>query len=390
VTVAPIRIAHVLNTMGLGGVSAVAYELLRRLPAGRYEHVVYALRRAADNADAHARQVARFTELGATVRFPRDDTKKTAVVAEMCEWLRDDGVDVLHTHSYKPNIYGRLAGSLHGGPRMVAHYHNVYDQKWAADGTFVYEELLAPRTARRVACSAAVADHVAGRLGLDRSSVDVIANGVDVDRFAAPRPGAGAAVRAGLGIDPAAPVAGIVGRISVQKAQDVLLRAAPAVLEGRPDTVFVVAGGTQEPRFEAEVRALARSLGIASRVRFVGHVADAPALYAALDVLATPSRWEGYGLVLAEAMAAGVPVVASDIPAIREVTGNGAAALLVAPDDPAALAAGLAGVLARPALAEDLAVRGRALARRWSWDGPATALDELYLDLVAAGAPAAL
>jgi glycosyltransferase involved in cell wall biosynthesis len=175
---------------------------------------------------------------------------------------------------------------------------------------------------------------------------------------------------------------GIVGRVSRQKAQDVLVRAARRVLDRRPDATFVVAGGTQEPAFETDVRSLAGTLGIADRVRFTGHVDDVPALFGALDVLAAPSRWEGYGLVLAEAMAAGVPIVARDLGAIREVTGDGAAAILVAPDDPGALADAVLDVLESPSRATRLAERGRAVARRWSWDASAAALDRLYADLV--------
>ena len=388
-TVPPIRVAHVLNTMGIGGVSAVAYELIRRLPAGRYAHHVYGLRRATDNAEARRHQVDRFAELGATVRLPDAEAKKFNVVAELCQRLHHDAIDVLHTHSYKPNIYGRIAGVLHGGPRLVSHYHNIYDEKWNGDGTLVYEQMLAPRTDRLVACSQAVADHLTQRLALPADRVDVISNGVDLERFAAVRPGAGAAMRARLGIDPAAPVIGMVGRVSRQKAQDVLLHAARLVLDRCPNVAFLIAGGTQEPDFEADVRALVGELGLSSHVRFAGHVADVASLYAALDVLAAPSRWEGYGLVLTEAMAAGVPIVASDLGAIREVTGDGAAADLVRPDDPAALARALVDVLERPMWAENLAERGRALARNASWDASAGALDNLYRDLMSAALPTA-
>jgi glycosyltransferase involved in cell wall biosynthesis len=382
------RIAHVLNTMGLGGVSAVAYELLRRLPADRYEHVVYALRRAADNPEARAAQVERFTALGATVRFPRDDAKKFTVVAELCEWLREDAVDVLHTHSYKPNVYGRIAGSLHGGPRMVAHYHNVYDDKWAADGTRAYDELLAPRTDRLVACSQAVADHLALRLGLDRSRVDVVPNGVDAERFAAGR-GRGGEVRERLGVPAGAPLVGTVGRVSRQKAQEVFLAAAALVRERRPDAHFVVAGGAEDAPLLEALHAQAAALGLTDSVRFAGHVADMPALYDALDVLAAPSRWEGLPLTLVEALAAGTPVVATDIPPIREATGDGAAAVLVGLDDPAALAAGVLGVLSDRRRAQELAGRGRAVAARRTWERSAAALDDLYAHVAAGAAPAA-
>jgi glycosyltransferase involved in cell wall biosynthesis len=381
---ARIRVATVLNTMGIGGVGAVAYELLRRLPADRYEHFVYALRRAGDHADARARQAERFAALGATVRLPQRDAKKVGAMAELCEWFAQDEIDIVHTHSYKPNLYGRIAGTLHAAAPMVAHYHNVYDDKWDADGTLVYERLLARRTARLVACSQAVADHVAERLGIEREQVLVIPNGVDVDRFAASD--GGARVREELGVEDGAPLIGLVGRVSRQKAQDDLLRAARLVLDRRPDCAFVLAGGAEEPELLDELHALARSLGIVDRVRFMGHVADMPALYAALDVLVAPSRWEGYGLVLAEAMAAGLPIVASDIGAIREVTADGTAARLVAPDSPAALAAALGSVIEDPQGAAELGARGRVVAQRWSWDRSAVALDALYGEVAAARA----
>src|SRR4051812_28533931 len=236
-----IRVATVLNTLGLGGVGAVARELLRRLPEDRYEHVVYVLRDARDHPEARAAQGEQLRALGARVRLPTR-SEKVAVVAEMCSWLREDGVDVVHTHSYKPNLYGRLAATLHGGVRTVAHYHNVYDEKWAADGTRIYDELLAPRTDRLVACSAAVADHLARGLGLEADAIHVVPNGVDAARFAAGR-GRGRAVRRELGIPPDAPLVGTVGRISRQKAQDVFVAAARLVGDLRPETRFVVVGG---------------------------------------------------------------------------------------------------------------------------------------------------
>ena len=113
-------------------------------------------------------------------------------------------------------------------------------------------------------------------------------------------------------------------------------------------------------------------------MRFTGYVDDMPALYAAIDVLAAPSRWEGFGLMLVEAMAAGVPIVATAAGAIPEVVGDGPA-LLVAPDDHDALAN---AIVQRPRRRRDGGGDGRgrprARAATFSWERSAERLEAVY------------
>ena len=112
-----------------------------------------------------------------------------------------------------------------------------------------------------------------------------------------------------------------------------------------PDALFLMVGSTAKDDVAAPLRDLMRApSGVEDVVRFTGYVDDMPSLYAAIDVLAAPSRTEGFGLMLVEAMAAGVPIVATSVEAIPEVVGDGPA-LLVPPSDPAALAGAIDRVL---------------------------------------------
>jgi glycosyltransferase involved in cell wall biosynthesis len=165
-----------------------------------------------------------------------------------------------------------------------------------------------------------------------------------------------AALRAELGLPGDAQLIALVGRIEDQKGVDLLVRAVPTVVSGAPRThVLVVGDGTRR----AEAEALADELGVAGRVHFTGWRHDLAEVMRAVDVLALPSRWEAFGIVNLEAMAAAKPVVGFAVEGIPEVVVHGETGLLSpagAVDD---LARDLVRVLTDPELAARLGAAGR-------------------------------
>lgn len=230
------------------------------------------------------------------------------------------GVDIVHTHLFAGDTWGRIAArTLPQRPVVITTEHNVNrDETWQVH----VKRTLAPGSTL-VAVSEAVARHAARveRIGPMR----VIPNGVDLGRFGPHRGSDGTRVLA-------------IGRRTLQKGFDVLVDALPDGM-----TLDIAGEGpwtTADPR-----------------VRLLGRREDIPALLANADILAVPSRWEGYGLAAAEGLAAGVPVVASDVDGLREVVGD--AGLLVPPEDPRALHAALLALREDPALRVALGERGR-------------------------------
>jgi phosphatidylinositol alpha-mannosyltransferase len=173
-----------------------------------------------------------------------------------------------------------------------------------------------------------------------------------------------------------------VGRLDARKGIEVLLRAMPAVLKALPDARLTVIG--QGP-MQGRARRLAAGLGVSERVDFAGAVSqdELPRFYAECDVYCAPSLGgETLGIVLLEAMASGVPVVASDIPGYDETIRADVDGLLTKPEDPAALAAALVRVLGDPGLRMRLARAGLARAVEYAWPAIARKTLDFYRELL--------
>jgi glycosyltransferase involved in cell wall biosynthesis len=213
------------------------------------------------------------------------------------------------------------------------------------------------------AVSDAVARFLVEERGVDGTHVQVIHNGIDPMLFAAARE-ARDAVRAELGFEPAHRVIGTIANFHRRKkGYEVLVEAVPGVLEAFAEARFLWVGGEVDG-LQAEIEARLGALGCADRVVMAGRRSDVPRLLAAMDVFVLPSTFEGLGIVVAEAMASGLPVVASDVGGIPEVVTAGETGLLVPVGDAAALGAALRTVLGDPDRATDLGARGRERAAR--------------------------
>lgn len=260
--------------------------------------------------------------------------------------------DVIHVHEpFAPST--AMFAALSSRAPVVATFHAYLDRSRLQRAA---RPLLRP-VARRIAVGIAVSEAAASfaRRATDLP-LEVIPNGVEVARFRR-----GAPRRAGT-----APTIAWVNRLDPQKGFTVFLDAVADLLARRPDLRVVVAG--DGPLRHAPSRLAAE---IRSRIDLRGRVrnADLPPLLHDAHVFASPATGqESFGIVLVEAMAAGVPVVATDIPGYREVVRDGVDGLLVAPGDAAALAEGLGRILDDPALAARLASAGEERASAFGWD----------------------
>jgi glycosyltransferase-like protein len=217
-----------------------------------------------------------------------------------------------------------------------------------------------------------------------RTGAEVVHNGVDVARFAAADPALATALRQRAGAA-ARQLILSVGGIEPRKGSDTLMAAVAELRRsGRRPVLAVVGGHSFQDYREYRDRVLSSlpdlGLSLDDDVVLLGTVPDAelPGWYAAADVLAFPSTKEGWGLAVLEAMSAGLPVVASDLPVFREYLRPGRDALMVPVDDSRALATALASVLGDHALADRLRTAGYRVAARFTWSASAAEHQKIY------------
>jgi glycosyltransferase involved in cell wall biosynthesis len=372
-----IKLAHVVNNaMGRGGVSTVAYHLLKRLSDERYERYLYSLKFDESGSTAQDGRINRFEEIGIKASFGSQDIKKPFDVGSLAQWLLDHQIDILHTHSYRPNIIGRLAAVLCGKMKIVGHYHNHYDNKWEKDDSLIFDQLLAPFSDQLIACSGSVQKHISERVGVPPEKIEVVLNGVDLDRFKPCEDPISLKREMGLPLD--RKVIGVVGRISEQKGQDDFIKAAHLIKKAIPNTIFLIVGQTGDDSLRTGLTELAAAQGVDKDVIFTGHIPDVHRVYSVLDILVVPSRWEGLALVWVEGMASGKPIVATNVGAILEVVVQNETALLVPPSIPSSIASSVIRLLKNPEEARTMGEKGRERAEMFSWDRSAMQLDNLY------------
>jgi glycosyltransferase involved in cell wall biosynthesis len=276
------------------------------------------------------------------VDFDTRPQEKFIDLPTLTEILRSYRPKVVHLH-FTPStspIYGLL--KYLGGSRILITVHNsdsaeagtIFQNGMIQRIKFLRRRLLSRPIDIFVGVSKYVADHIVSN-GIGTGRVRTVYNGVDLERFSPAQ--TKESYREKLGIrDEKVKVATYVGQLIPEKGLDTLLEAATAICGRREDFLFLIAGdGILKERLIRSIR----ERGLDSKIRYLGQRSDAEDIYRASDVCICPSVWnEAFGLVLAEAMACGVPCVASRVGGIPEVVEDGKSGYLVPPSDPAALA----------------------------------------------------
>lgn len=364
----PLNVLHIITRLDRGGSSENTLITVAQLDRQRYRPSLMA------GPSSEGAAAILIPHLGRKIRPLHD----LLAFAEMYAKIRQGRYTIVHTHSSKAGILGRWAARLAGVPIIVhtphGHVFYGYYERVPTYLFIVLERLTARITDKIITLTeAGIREHVERRIA-PREKFISIHSGVDLAPYTELPPDP-AAARKRFGLSPDCLVVGSVGRFEPVKGYDILLRAAGLLRTRQPKVQFLLAGEGEEA---PHLKRLAEELQVDDRVFFPGWQQELPHVLSALDLFVLPSRNEGMGRVLVQAMAMGTPIVATRVGGIPEVLGEGETGLLVAPDDPIELAAAIERLLTDRELAGKIGEAGRRRASAYSADKMVADIESLY------------
>jgi glycosyltransferase involved in cell wall biosynthesis len=386
-----IRAVHVITRLTMGGSSENTVATMVALQAAGYDcPLAVGLRESEATviADARARglRVVDVPTLGREVAPARD----VAAVVALARLFRRERPAVVHTHTSKAGFVGRLAARLARVPAVIHQPHgHIFYGYYSARRTavFIALERAAARWSDRIVTltERGTEEHLAHGIGR-REQYVAVPSGVPTAAIGA-RAATRAAARTRLGISRDAFVVAALGRFVSVKGFDVLVAASPNVVAAVPETHLLLIGdGPERPQLER----LAAELGVADRLHVTGASSDVWSYLPAADVMAAPSRNEGMGRAIVEALALRIPVVGTAVGGIPAVIVDGECGRVVPPEDPVALADALVALGRDPVLRAKFAAAAVARAEAFSTDVANARMLAVYASLLREKNPALL
>lgn len=347
----PAKVLLVAVGLEVGGTETHIVELASRLDRSRFTVTVCALKPSGTMARELREKGIRVLSLDGAGKLD------ARIIVRLFKLLQTERPDIVQAFLFWANVATRACGRILRAFPVISSYHDeIVSEGWLLRSV---DRLTLNWTDRIVCCSGAVVRSVVSRIGGSAERCTVIPFGVDIEQFES----VPATTRRELGLQNGGNVIGTVCRlVEPKKGLRILLQAMAALAEryGKPPCQLLIVG---EGPARHELELLREQLGLSSWVVFAGSRRDIPRVLHALDAFVLPSLYEGFGIAILEAMAAGKPVIATTVGGIPEFVLPGETGLLVEPENVEALADAIDRLLKHPQQAQTMGDRGRVQAR---------------------------
>lgn len=362
-----IKVIHILSCLDVGGAEVLVLNLLKKLDRTRYSPVVCSL-------EIGGKLEKEFKDAGIPVYAAnKREGIDFSLPMKLAKIIIGSKADIVHTHNMAPWLYGGVASKILSSKILIHTEHaNLYNHQRRL---ILAEYWLAKITDKIIADAKKVADFLSDKENINRNKIQIVFNGVDIDKYDC-RYSNAVSKRHELSIADDEVIIGIVARLSMVKDHKNLLDAFSIILNAISNAKLLVIG---DGELREDLVAYTRMKGIQERVLFLGNRRDIPELLRLMNVFVLCSISEGLPITLLEAMAAGLPVVATDVGGNREVVIDRKSGFLVPPKDPQRLAEAIATILKDKKMARRFGENGIIRCKElFSLDGMVKKYSELY------------
>ena len=365
----PYHIARVITWLPRGGIERRLIALLPRLNTPPFRVSLVCIRERGPLADE-------LRQAGVPVSVvPLRSRLDPWGLRALTRWMHEQRVDLVHSHMYRSNVPATIAARLAGVRHVLCQVHNI--DTWETRRQQMMDRWLLRWRTAMLAVSNEVKRDIVAKLHCPPEQVRVLYNGIDINEYGSVQPDA--QLRHELGIPQGHRLVVMLARLVAQKKHTRFLQALEIIRRELPATrVLLVGDGKLRKELEREVGT--RHLG--NMVSFTGHRSDIPQILALSDLSVLTSDREGFSNTIIESLAAGVPVVATDVGGNSEAIVDGECGLIVQPDDLTGLAGALKKVLTEETLRHQMSQAARVRAQRFSLENMLVETRRLYLELL--------
>ena len=322
----PVNVLRIIPSLEMGGVERTLTSILPRLDKKKYKVYLCCLfkrDKLADTMESLNIPIIKF-KMRARLDF---DGKYIIGILRLAYLMKKMQIDIVHTHLYRANIAGRIAAKLAGVPVIIANEHNI--DSWKKFPQKLNDRVLAGITNKIIVVSNAVKDFYINKIGIPEDKITTIYNGVDIPKFQ---------IHVDInkkkkefGIKSSEKIITIIGRLHQQKGHCYFLKAAQIIVKKKPNVKFLIVG---DGPLGSQLRDMSNDLKISKNVIFAGLRNDIPQILAMSDISVLTSLREGFSITVLESMAAGKPVIATNVGGNSEIIEHGKTGFIIQPKSP--------------------------------------------------------
>jgi glycosyltransferase involved in cell wall biosynthesis len=359
------KILYIITSLGLGGAEKLLLYYLKNLDRSKYSITVCCLRGKPDDLHSEISKYAAVNNLNIKNKF------NPIAVLYIHKLIREIQPNIIHTHLFQPRIYTSIAHLFYKRAVLITQKHSIVNPR--KHNVFILFEMISISMNKKViAISESVKKSLIKYEFIPEKKIFVLPNCIDYQKYN------NAMIRESIPNNKEL-VIGTVGRLEREKGLNYLLLAMKIILSRFPSIKLDIIG---DGSAQAELKNLSIKLHISNSVNFFGKFVDVIPFYNKMDIFVLPSILEGFGIVLLEAMAAGIPIVATNVDGIREVVENMQTGLLVPSKNPEALADAITKLIESPQLRKKLVKEGLKKAKEFDVKEHVMKLDQLYSNLL--------